>query len=270
MPSRLKEMLFVTRRGLLFLLLVFCSIAYGVYKLMGEGRVLKTKDESLVVAKENVYVFSGAIGPQTPSKVVAALPYLRWETFSNESDAALAVLLTDTTSCWLGLAQGLSNIGIPFSITRSAAAAAKHKVVMVYPVISGKVMSGEDLRMIAAIPDNGGTLIACNVYGGGMGEVIGYKDIAPSAKRTKFTICKGSKLLFVNNIFKDLIDNELLIAGKNTSGSLETVGYTGATNSIIDFEDGNACMVYKKHGKGRAYAIGWRLIFLLFPKMYRI
>ena len=64
-----------------------------------------------------------------------------WKQFENGSDSRLAILLTDTGSSWIGLAHGLKAIGVPFIITDDYHRALTHKVVLVYPVISGAALS---------------------------------------------------------------------------------------------------------------------------------
>ena len=89
-----------------------------------------------------------------------------WTSYAAGGRSRLAVLLTDTASAWLGLAHGLKSIGIPFLITRDFRAALEHRVVLVYPTLSGSVLSTEALAALARHPRSGGTLIATNVLGG--------------------------------------------------------------------------------------------------------
>ncbi len=80
----------------------------------------------------------------------------------------MAIILTDPNSSWLGLAHGLKSIGIPFRITRDVQEALAHKVVLVYPMISGKVLRPEALQALAEYPKTGGTLIGVQGVGGGL------------------------------------------------------------------------------------------------------
>ncbi|HSY83780.1 MAG TPA: hypothetical protein VK807_18605, partial [Gemmatimonadaceae bacterium] len=91
----------------------------------------------------------------------------QWQSFSTGGTSRLAVLLTDSTAPWLPLAHGLRTIGIPFVITRDYHAALTHRVVLVYPIISGRTLSADALR---ALTEYHGTLIATNVLGGGLAE----------------------------------------------------------------------------------------------------
>lgn len=254
--NRIKEMLLMTRRGLLFLLLSFSFIVYNIYKRLVKPSLPAKQTSEFVVPKENAFIFPGVTGPVDSS--VIAPPHQRpsWRIYGNKNEAAIAVLLTDTTSCWLGLVQGLSNIGIPFTVTTSTDIALTHKVVLVYPVISGKVLQEKELKALNEFPAKGGVLIATNVYGGGMQDIFGYTDIVPSSERTVFRLKEGNPIPSTNGIFGDMTDKAIAIAGKGVESHLETVGYTGAQTPVISFEDSTACITYKDHGVGKAYAIG--------------
>lgn len=93
------------------------------------------------------------------------------------------MLLTDSSSAWLGLAHGLKTIGIPFLITEDYAEAMTHKVVLVCPTVSGHVLSQKALKALAAFPREGGTLIGSNVLGGGLNEVFGFREAVASRQR---------------------------------------------------------------------------------------
>ena len=94
-----------------------------------------------------------------PTHVPPAVP-ASWRSFSTGSTSRLAVLLTDTTALWLPLAHGLRSIGVPFVITRDYHEALRHRVVLVYPTISGLALSADALRALTEFPKTGNTLIA--------------------------------------------------------------------------------------------------------------
>ena len=84
--------------------------------------------------------------------------------------------MTDASGAWLGLSHGLKSIGVPFLITTDYQQAMKHSVVLVYPMVSGNLLSAEALKALAALPRQGGTLIGFNVLGGGLNEVFGFGE----------------------------------------------------------------------------------------------
>jgi hypothetical protein len=72
---------------------------------------------------------------------------------------------------------------VPFRITTNCSEALRHRVVLVYPVVSGSVLSAADLQALAAHARQGGTLAAVNVLGG-LTESFGIGEAVPS--RTRF------------------------------------------------------------------------------------
>src|SRR5690606_25292404 len=111
-----------------------------------------------------------------------------WQSYSSENPSALCLLLTDTISEWIGIAHGFKNIGIPFTITTSVEQAVKHPVVFVYPLVSGKVLSHDEIQALAAVPRKGGVLIATNVYGGGLNEVFAFDTLLASVNRSSMIL----------------------------------------------------------------------------------
>ena len=137
--------------------------------------------ESYEVRNNEVFLANKINGPEdkseTPGKIATS-----WTNYSSGSLSRLAILLTDTNTSWLGLAHGLKSIGIPFIITTDYRKALDHKVVIVYPIVSGAVLSPDALQALAAFPRNGGTLIGIQVLGG-LNEIFGFEEPIPSKQR---------------------------------------------------------------------------------------
>jgi hypothetical protein len=169
-PSRIEGMM-RTRR---FVLLVLAALGTSIY----------TTAHRLEVAHQVTYFYSfpGLHGPDAPTVVARPLAP-DWRKYGRPGAARLALLLTDTTAPWIGLARGLAAFGVPFTITRNWREAVSHRVVWVYPRITGSELPAAAYRAIGAIPRNGGTLIANEVVGGGLEEVFGFGDAVPSRQR---------------------------------------------------------------------------------------
>ena len=120
---------------------------------------LKTTEypETYEVRKSEIFEAPKVTGPDSrsvfPEHVATTM-----EKYAGGSSSRLAVLVTDSASSWLGIAHGLKAIGVPFIVTGDINVALSHKVVLVYPVISGAALSPEKLQQLAAFPRNGGTL----------------------------------------------------------------------------------------------------------------
>ncbi len=217
-------------------------------------------DRPIDIPEQDFHRFPGVAGPSHVTVVPPRVP-ASWTNYGHGSKSRLAILLTDPNSSWLGLAHGLKSIGIPFRITREVREALTHQVVLVYPMISGKVLSPEELRALAEFPKSGGTLIGVQVLGGGMNRVFGFRDTVASRQRYDLRLAGSDPLL------AELTDprERRLRIGIREKGLevMGTYGYTGSATPLAVFDDGTAAMTQAIHGSGRAYAIGLDLGFLL-------
>jgi peptidoglycan/xylan/chitin deacetylase (PgdA/CDA1 family) len=223
-------------------------IALGAFILgiAALGHVLKRSPD--------IYVFAGVTGPSAPT-IVPPPSDTPWRKYGGGGTSRLAVLLTDEHAPWLGLAHGLKSIGVPFTITTDYAEAVRHRVVLVYPVISGGVLSAEALRALAAVPRNGGTLIGVNVLGGGLEEVFGFT--AAQSSRQHFALHFDAKAA-ARFGFAD--PHELVLSLGNRDDAQQAVGtygYLGAEETALArYEDGQAAITERSIGAGQAYAVG--------------
>ena len=96
---------------------------------------------------DSVFHFPGLAGPATNSLVRLEVPTSP-ASYTGGNPSRMAILLTDRDSSWLGLVHGLKSFGIPFTLTEDYREALGHRVVMVYPVVSGKTMTAEALAAI--------------------------------------------------------------------------------------------------------------------------
>lgn len=136
----------------------------------------------MISRANSIYVFEGVKGPGGQDHIRAPKNTEIAE-FDHGSAHRLAVLVTDPTSNWLGLARAFKAQGIPFTITQDPARALRHTVVLVYPIISGRTLSADALRGIAAHVNGGGTVLAFDIEGGGLEPVFGIGAPAPSRAR---------------------------------------------------------------------------------------
>lgn len=212
------------------------------------------------VHEQDLYRFPGVSGPSHVTVVPPPVP-ASWTTYEQGSQSRLAILLTDPDSSWLGLAHGLKSIGIPFRITRDVHEALSHRVVLVYPMISGKVLTPEALQALATFPKRGGTLIGVQVLGGGLNQVFGFRDAIASRQRYDMRLAASDPLLAE---LTDPRERQLRIGIRDKGlDVMGTYGYTESTIPLALFDDGTAAITQKTYGRGRAYAIGLDLGFLL-------
>lgn len=217
--------------------------------------------ETYAVPQERIYRFANVQGPSgtTTVTVPGPTPVSRYGTGGT---SRLAILLTDPQANWLGLAHGLKSVGIPFVITTDPKQALAHRVVMVYPLISGRALDAEALKGLAAHPRNGGTLIASDILGGGLEEVFGFEDSQPARNRYELHLAEGAPLLaeFVEPA-------ERLIPLGNRAKGMEPIATRAYLHTkeppLAVFEDGTAAITQRSYGVGHAYAVGLDLGYLI-------
>ena len=133
------------------------------------------------VRRNEIFIANNINGPEDKSIFADKIP-TSWTRFSSGSISRLAILLTDTSASWLGIAHGLKSIGVPFIITTDYRKAIQHSVLMVYPIVSGASLSTNALQALAAYPRTGGTLIGIQVLGA-LNEVFGFEEPVPSKQQ---------------------------------------------------------------------------------------
>ena len=215
---------------------------------------------SFVRDRSSIYLFNGVVGPREITKIPKLEP-TPWSRYANGTESRLAVLLTDASGAWLGLSHGLKSIGVPFLITTDYQQAVKHSAVLVYPMVSGNVLSAEALKALAAVPRQGGTLIGFNVLGGGLNEVFGFGEALSSGQHHQIQFSRTHPL---TSSFIDLKESAIRIGNRQSAGVTGNYGYTDPrTEPLATYEDGTAAITHKSYGAGQAYAFGLDLGFLL-------
>ncbi len=190
--------------------------------------------------------FPGVRGPGARSRVVEppATPIAQFEVGAPNR---LAILVTDPESGWLGLVRGFKALGVPITVTRDVDRALRHKVVLVYPIISGGVLEGDQLRALAEHAREGGTVVAFQLAGGGLDELFG---VTPGTSNTTRT-----RLNWVNQTGVAEAD-QVVVSGRGET-TIGSVGYS-ATNARIaaTFDDGSVAAACRGVGPGRTCVLG--------------
>jgi hypothetical protein len=144
---------------ILFFFVIICLIVVLFYSgfltiLSPEKIAEQVSRGSHIVPKKVIYYFKNLKGPTTVTTILVPEP-TSYQKYSQGSESRLAVLLTDTNSNWLPLANGLKSIGIPFIITQDYRQALNHKVVLVYPYLESNILPNEAMRALADFPLRG-------------------------------------------------------------------------------------------------------------------
>lgn len=221
-----------------------------------------TYPETYDVRKNEMYIAPGVRGPEDKSGFPARVP-TSWQKYASGSESRMAILVTDTTASWLGVAHGLKSIGIPFIITTDYHKALEHKVVMVYPIISGAALAPDALHDLAAFPRNGGTLIGIQVLGA-LNEVFGFEEPVPSKQHFEINIATDSNNVLTSE-FTD--PKEMQISLGNKERFKETIGTYSYSKTqlppLATYEDKSTAISQRFYETGRAYAFGFDIGFLI-------
>ncbi|MEY4594945.1 MAG: hypothetical protein RIQ47_1355 [Bacteroidota bacterium] len=217
--------------------------------------------EKYTVRNSDVFTVAGLNGPEDQS-AFEVQQKTSWKNYEAGSVSRIAILLTDTASSWLGLAHGLKTIGVPFIITDNYQRALQHKVVLVYPIISGANLSAEALQALAAFPRNGGTLIGTQVLGA-LNEVFGFTEATPSRQHFEIVINNDS-----SEIAKEFTDpKEVRLSLGDKERFKETIGTYSYTKNILPpvatYEDKSTAISRRYYEKGKAYALGFDIGYMI-------
>lgn len=192
-----------------------------------------------------MHVFPGVRGPAKASKIIEP-PRTRIAQFDRGGPHRLAILVTDPQSGWLGLVRGFRAHGVPITVTEDPAKALRHKVVLVYPIVSGRVLSAEQLRALAQHVRDGGTVVAFNLAGGGLGELFGVGEgtEASSRLRMRWTGTTGEP------------ESDEIVVSSTGEAKVASVGYApGTAQAAARFDDGSIAAACRRVG-GQACVLG--------------
>jgi hypothetical protein len=202
---------------------------------------------------EGFHRFEGVSGPDARSVAWPETP-TSWRRYRGGEASRMAVLLTDTASAWLGLAHALRTAGIPFAVTTDASEATAHRVVLAYPVVSGRALDAAALERLRGHVRGGGTLIGFAVLGGAQ-DVFGVASATESrGRRTMAWEAEGARRFG----FREAEERTVRLGAPGAAAAqLGSVGYAGgAARALARFDDGTAAVTSHRLGAGTAHAFG--------------
>lgn len=228
-------------------------LVLGSLLLIAPLLILKLKENST----EHFTTFDHLSGPKNKTHILKeSKTYI--SDFAAGANSRMAVLITDENSKWQDLINGLKSIGIPFMVTTNTNEALKHKVVFIYPLISGKVFTAEALIAISNHTKHGGVVIADNVLGGGLQDVFGYKKVSDGEHHSRINFSTEWKTLIKAKTDLTSKNEEFIALAKpDKKSSLIATAYEELKMPpLATYEDGKAAIIQNTFGSGSAYAFG--------------
>jgi peptidoglycan/xylan/chitin deacetylase (PgdA/CDA1 family) len=193
--------------------------------------------------------FYGVKGPMTQS-VLPKRQLAEIADYDHGGPHRMAILVTDPQANWLGLALAFKAQGIPITITRDYREALTHKVVFVYPTITGTGLPPAALDGLADLIHKGGGVLTFDLEGGGLYSEFGVRDPVPSRSR--------GALHWLNSTGPPE-EQTTNFAKPGTELDLGSLAYPVADAKVIArFEDGGAAITCRK-AVGEACLMGFDL-----------
>ena len=175
------------------------------------------------------YDFPNVRGPAGTSSITLT-PAAQITDFETGGPHRLAVLVTDPNFEWLELARALRAQGVPFTLTEDPARALRHKVILVYPIISGRALAPPMLRALAEHVRTGGTLITHDLAGGGLEQLFGVGTVSASTER-EILVWRGAS--------GSAEEAETRFSLRNSEAQMGSYAYEATTARVIaSYEDG--------------------------------
>lgn len=249
------------KNGAVISLLILLQVLFGLPVVDGYGQVApaekqkpKEVDNSgqFQVPADDFYHFEGMKGPNEAT-VVKPPQGNAWDRYAFGSSSRLALLVTDEKSDWLGLAHGLKSHGIPFKVTRSFQDAVQHRMIIAYPMVSGRTATAEEISKLSNYVQTGGTLVAVDPLASPMQKLLGFAQAIPSRQHQTLTFI-GNPLSWP---LEDGREKSVIINGTSPETIMGTHSFLYPRSQVVAaYEDGSAAIIKQEYGRGAAYGVG--------------
>lgn len=219
----------------------------------------------LYYPRDSYQALKGLKGPAeaTPPLSSPAEPLSSWRRFSTGETSRMAVLLTDHNSAWTGIQQALETMGIPYILTDDVAQATRHRVVLVYPMISGKFLNLDQQETLRRHVTDGGCLLATQVLGADMKDLFGFSEVEES--REHYEVNFNAENRAIPTWLTHERERTVRLGNPQRPPTwIGTQHYQGAVQTLATYQDGKAAWIAKDHpGGGKAMALGFDLGFFI-------
>jgi hypothetical protein len=171
----------------------------------------------------------------------------------------VAVYWTMPNESVLEVEHALSQMGVPFFVTRDLNQALGHNLVLLYPSLDGRTFSDGQIAQLTRFVEAGGNLLGVNIFAGAAKRLFGFRDYTASRRRFRvaFTPNADPAERYLNR--PEELGTRL---GDPKYGDIFwTNGYAADPSATVlaRFEDGSAAVLRNSVGKGSAYLLGLSL-----------
>jgi hypothetical protein len=168
----------------------------------------------------------------------------------------VALFQTKEKEGMLGLVHALSEMGIPFFVTRDLDQALRHSLVIVYPGADGSTFNSQQVRQLNLHVSNGGSVLSFNVLAGALKSVFGFRDAVPSRRRHRVMFNATSDP--IEQYLNRPEEREVQLGNSKYDEIFWTNGYSsdGTSEVLAKFDDGTAAVLRRKLGTGTSYLFG--------------
>lgn len=168
----------------------------------------------------------------------------------------VAVFQASEEEGMLGVVHALSEMGIPFFVTRDLDQALRHSLVIVYPGANGTTFNSQQLSQLNLHVRSGGSLMSFNVVAGALKSLFGFSDAIPSRRRHRVMFNASSDP--IERYLNRPEEREVQLGNPMYEEIFWTNGYApdGTSEVLANFDDGTAAVLRKKIGSGTSYLFG--------------
>jgi hypothetical protein len=181
------------------------------------------------------------------------------DTFRESFPLQVAVFCSNPSESILGLVHTLREMGVPFFVTRDLDQALRHRLVILSTDTDGHTFTDDQVRKLSLHVARGRSILAFNVFAGGLRSLFGFRDYVPSRHRhrVRFELDGDPLQSYINRPE----EREISLGSPKYDEIFWTNGYAteGPAVVLARFEDGTAAVVRKKTGEGYTYLIGLSL-----------
>ena len=245
------------------LVVILCSLAAacgsgksGTFDVPGL-KALAPESPLIKKARGEFLLLPGVRGPSGESPKPVAVR-ADWRAYGSGSASRLAILLTDSSSSWLGLVYGMKSFGIPFVITDSLDAALEHSVVLVYPGFKAGKIDQTGLRKLEEHAMRGGAVLA-DLFTSpppGLADLFGF--VACSRNRKRFEL-EYSDSPYASGFIHPEERTIRLGNPDHARTRMRTQAFLEPGEVLARYNDGSAAIVRRETGDGATMAFGFDL-----------